>query len=116
MKCVAVLGGGLMGSGIATALVQAGYEVLLKEVNQQFLEVGWVGRMELRALAPPCWLAVRCCWRSWLDRTPRCFPVCAAVPRMGCLSRVRATQQCRAPFEGPFDKSFTSVITPSNLC
>jgi hypothetical protein len=28
-----------MGSGIATALVQAGYEVLLKEVNQQFLEV-----------------------------------------------------------------------------
>eukprot|EP00967_Tisochrysis_lutea_P035766 scaffold42956_cov17-Tisochrysis_lutea.AAC.2 len=39
MKCVAVLGGGLMGSGIATALVQAGYEVLLKEVNQQFLEV-----------------------------------------------------------------------------
>mmetsp|Transcript_29048 Transcript_29048/g.78230 ORF Transcript_29048/g.78230 Transcript_29048/m.78230 type:complete len:724 (+) Transcript_29048:54-2225(+) len=40
MKCVAVLGGGLMGSGIATALVQAGYEVLLKEVNQQFLEGG----------------------------------------------------------------------------
>lgn len=39
MACVAVLGGGLMGSGIATALVQAGYEVLLKEVNQQFLEV-----------------------------------------------------------------------------
>jgi len=40
MKCVAVLGGGLMGSGIATALAQAGYDVLLKEVNQQFLDGG----------------------------------------------------------------------------
>jgi hypothetical protein len=39
MHCVAVIGGGLMGSGIATALVMAGYEVLLKEVNQQFLKV-----------------------------------------------------------------------------
>lgn len=39
IKCVAVLGGGLMGSGIATALVLAGYQVLLKEVNQQFLDV-----------------------------------------------------------------------------
>jgi enoyl-CoA hydratase/3-hydroxyacyl-CoA dehydrogenase len=36
---VAVLGGGLMGSGIATALVLAGVDVLLKEVNQQFLDV-----------------------------------------------------------------------------
>jgi enoyl-CoA hydratase/3-hydroxyacyl-CoA dehydrogenase len=40
---VAVLGGGLMGSGIATALVLAGVDVVLKEVNQQFLEVrGWL--------------------------------------------------------------------------
>jgi hypothetical protein len=37
---VAVLGGGLMGSGIATACVLAGMDVVLKEVNQQFLEVG----------------------------------------------------------------------------
>jgi enoyl-CoA hydratase/3-hydroxyacyl-CoA dehydrogenase len=36
---VAVLGGGLMGSGIATALVLSGVAVVLKEVNQQFLDV-----------------------------------------------------------------------------
>lgn len=41
---VAVLGGGLMGSGIATACVLSGIDVVLKEVNQKFLEVGgWVG-------------------------------------------------------------------------
>lgn len=45
MKCVAVLGGGLMGSGIATALALAGYSVLLKEVNQQFLD-GGMGRIK----------------------------------------------------------------------
>jgi hypothetical protein len=37
---VAVLGGGLMGSGIATACILAGMDVVLKEVNQQFLDVG----------------------------------------------------------------------------
>lgn len=36
---VAVLGGGLMGSGIATACVLAGVDVILKEVNEKFLEV-----------------------------------------------------------------------------
>jgi 3-hydroxyacyl-CoA dehydrogenase len=30
-----------MGSGIATALILAGYQVLLKEVNQQFLDVSF---------------------------------------------------------------------------
>jgi 3-hydroxyacyl-CoA dehydrogenase, NAD binding domain len=40
MKCVAVLGGGLMGSGICTALTLAGYSVLLKEINQKFLDAG----------------------------------------------------------------------------
>lgn len=40
---VAVLGGGLMGSGIATALVLSGVGVVLKEVNQQFLDVSGVG-------------------------------------------------------------------------
>ena len=39
MKVVAVLGGGLMGSGIATAAAQAGCQVLLKEINQKFLDV-----------------------------------------------------------------------------
>lgn len=40
VAAVAVLGGGLMGSGIATALALAGVKVLLKEVNQQFLDGG----------------------------------------------------------------------------
>jgi len=37
---VAVLGGGLMGSGIATSLVLAGCKVLLKEINESFLKSG----------------------------------------------------------------------------
>jgi enoyl-CoA hydratase/3-hydroxyacyl-CoA dehydrogenase len=41
---VAVLGGGTMGSGIATALIQSGVDVVLKEVNQQFADAG-VGRI-----------------------------------------------------------------------
>jgi enoyl-CoA hydratase/3-hydroxyacyl-CoA dehydrogenase len=40
MKCVAVLGGGLMGSGICTALALAGFSVILKEINQKFLDAG----------------------------------------------------------------------------
>ncbi|GBF93062.1 hypothetical protein Rsub_05673 [Raphidocelis subcapitata] len=45
MRVVAVLGGGLMGSGIATALALAGVDVILKEVNQQFLD-GGMGRVK----------------------------------------------------------------------
>ncbi|KAF8056781.1 Glyoxysomal fatty acid beta-oxidation multifunctional protein MFP-a [Scenedesmus sp. PABB004] len=41
---VAVLGGGLMGSGIATALVLSGLGVVLKEVNAAALEAG-LGRV-----------------------------------------------------------------------
>lgn len=41
---VAILGGGLMGSGIATALLLSNYPVILKEVNQKFLEAG-IGRV-----------------------------------------------------------------------
>ncbi|XP_044499625.1 glyoxysomal fatty acid beta-oxidation multifunctional protein MFP-a-like isoform X1 [Mangifera indica] len=37
---VAILGGGLMGSGIATALILSNYPVILKEVNGKFLEAG----------------------------------------------------------------------------
>ncbi|KAL5713117.1 hypothetical protein ACHQM5_015225 [Ranunculus cassubicifolius] len=37
---VAILGGGLMGSGIATALILSGYPVILKEVNDKFLQGG----------------------------------------------------------------------------
>mmetsp|Transcript_9223 Transcript_9223/g.33812 ORF Transcript_9223/g.33812 Transcript_9223/m.33812 type:complete len:730 (+) Transcript_9223:121-2310(+) len=40
MNTVAVLGGGLMGSGIATALISAGCNVLLKEINSKFLKAG----------------------------------------------------------------------------
>ncbi|KXZ50410.1 hypothetical protein GPECTOR_16g584 [Gonium pectorale] len=45
IRTVAVLGGGLMGSGIATALVLAGKNVILKEVNQGFLD-GGLGRIK----------------------------------------------------------------------
>eukprot|EP00252_Welwitschia_mirabilis_P021449 TRINITY_DN550_c0_g1_i1.p1 TRINITY_DN550_c0_g1~~TRINITY_DN550_c0_g1_i1.p1 ORF type:complete len:727 (+),score=141.43 TRINITY_DN550_c0_g1_i1:283-2463(+) len=40
VRKVAVLGGGLMGSGIATALILNGYKVILKEVNKEFLQAG----------------------------------------------------------------------------
>lgn len=36
---VVVVGGGLMGSSIATMLVLSGYHLILKEVNEQFLHV-----------------------------------------------------------------------------
>src|SRR5260370_6550651 len=37
---VGVVGGGLMGSGIAQSAAQAGYDVLLAEVNQELLDKG----------------------------------------------------------------------------
>ncbi|QDZ22941.1 3-hydroxyacyl-CoA dehydrogenase [Chloropicon primus] len=40
LQTVAVIGGGLMGSGIATASLQAGMSVVLKEINQKFLDAG----------------------------------------------------------------------------
>lgn len=40
IKTVAVIGGGLMGSGIVTSLVTAGIRVVLKEVNQEYLQQG----------------------------------------------------------------------------
>ncbi|XP_076934705.1 peroxisomal fatty acid beta-oxidation multifunctional protein MFP2-like [Bidens hawaiensis] len=45
IKKVAILGGGLMGSGIATALILNGYQVVLKEVSQKFLDAG-LGRVK----------------------------------------------------------------------
>lgn len=36
----AIIGGGLMGSGIATALILSNYPVILKEVNEKFLQAG----------------------------------------------------------------------------
>ncbi|KAI3667964.1 hypothetical protein L6452_43035 [Arctium lappa] len=42
---VAILGGGLTGSGIATALLLSRYQVVLKEVNEKFLE-GGLGRVK----------------------------------------------------------------------
>lgn len=45
VKKVAILGGGLMGSGIATALIVSNYPVILKEVNENFLQAG-IGRVK----------------------------------------------------------------------
>jgi 3-hydroxybutyryl-CoA dehydrogenase len=45
IKKVGVVGGGLMGSGIAQTAAQAGYDVLMAEVNQELLDRG-VGRVE----------------------------------------------------------------------
>ncbi|KAL8162839.1 hypothetical protein V2J09_014328 [Rumex salicifolius] len=45
IKKVAVLGGGLMGSGIATALILSNYPVILKEINETFLQAG-IGRVK----------------------------------------------------------------------
>jgi len=44
VRSVGIIGGGLMGSGIATACLLAGMGVVLKEVNQTFLD-GGVGRV-----------------------------------------------------------------------
>ncbi|CAH8356645.1 unnamed protein product [Eruca vesicaria subsp. sativa] len=45
IKKVAIIGGGLMGSGIATALLLSNYPVILKEVNEKFLDAG-IGRVK----------------------------------------------------------------------
>ncbi|KAG6555757.1 hypothetical protein Mapa_002997 [Marchantia paleacea] len=45
LKKAAVVGGGLMGSGIATALIMSNIPVLLKEVNDKFLQAG-LGRIK----------------------------------------------------------------------
>ncbi|RZB42467.1 Retrovirus-related Pol polyprotein from transposon TNT 1-94 [Glycine soja] len=38
VKKVAIIGGGLLGSGVATALILSNYHVILKEVNEKFLD------------------------------------------------------------------------------
>jgi len=43
IKKVGVLGCGLMGSGIAQVAAQAGYEVVVREVEQKFLDKGLAG-------------------------------------------------------------------------
>jgi 3-hydroxybutyryl-CoA dehydrogenase len=45
IKKVGVVGGGLMGSGIAQTAAQAGYDVLMAEVSQELLDRG-IGRVE----------------------------------------------------------------------
>ncbi|KAJ4841285.1 hypothetical protein Tsubulata_009570 [Turnera subulata] len=45
VRKVAVLGGGLMGTGIATALILSNYSVIMKGVNQKSLE-SWIGRVK----------------------------------------------------------------------
>ena len=53
MQTLAVIGGGLMGSGIATALVLNGLDVILKEVRQLCLH--YVAPLQIkRTAAHPC--------------------------------------------------------------
>jgi 3-hydroxybutyryl-CoA dehydrogenase len=40
IKKVGIIGGGLMGSGIAQTCAQSGYEVIMREVNQELLDRG----------------------------------------------------------------------------
>jgi 3-hydroxybutyryl-CoA dehydrogenase len=40
IKHVGIVGGGLMGSGIAQTIAQSGYDVILAEVNQELLDKG----------------------------------------------------------------------------
>lgn len=40
IKKVAVIGGGLMGSGISTALILGDIYVILKEINAEYLQKG----------------------------------------------------------------------------
>ena len=50
VRKVAVLGGGLMGSGIATAGLLAGQEVIIKEVNEKFMEVCFSASSSCRSI------------------------------------------------------------------
>ena len=40
VTCIAVVGAGTMGASIAVALASHGYQVILKEVNEDFLARG----------------------------------------------------------------------------
>lgn len=40
LQCVGVIGCGLMGSGIAEVTARSGYSVLVREINQEFLDKG----------------------------------------------------------------------------
>jgi len=40
IKKIVVIGGGLMGFGIATTLILSGVKVYLKEINSEFLQAG----------------------------------------------------------------------------
>ena len=41
VKTIAVIGGGAMGSGIAQVASQSGYNVILRDLNDSYLETGW---------------------------------------------------------------------------
>lgn len=58
VKKVAVIGGGLMGSGIATALILSNIFVVLKEVNSEYLLKG------LKSVEGFFILSHRSCWDS----------------------------------------------------
>lgn len=45
MTKIAIVGGGLVGSGIATLLILSNYDVIMKEVNEDSLSQG-IGRVK----------------------------------------------------------------------
>lgn len=50
IKTVAVLGAGTMGNGIAHVFARFGYKVILRDVEQDFLDVGGIdGGVDFRA-------------------------------------------------------------------
>jgi len=51
IKKAAIVGGGLMGSGIATVLILNNFKVILKEINEQFLSAG-INRVKGRPFFP----------------------------------------------------------------
>ena len=74
MKKLAVLGGGLMGSGICTAALAAGMRVTLKEVNEKFLQVVSISKCRLHLNWPTlprtscCILLTKFCVISYNNR------------------------------------------------
>ncbi len=69
IKTVAVLGAGTMGNGIAHVFARAGYKVILRDVEQRYLDRGWIP-------SPRIWIARsrRASWQR--QRKERCWGGC----------------------------------------
>jgi len=80
IKKVAILGGGLMGSGIATALLLSNYPVILKEVNDKFLQAG-LGRVKGKTIVLLWYDRLYLLWL--VTNTIISQPICKVVSRKG---------------------------------